>query len=37
MAIWLSATAGQNPLELSYLAPLLAGVTESRAADLKDC
>ncbi len=23
-ALWLSATAGQNPLELSYLAPLLA-------------
>jgi Type III restriction enzyme, res subunit len=36
MALWLSATAGQNPLELSYLAPLLAGVTGSRAADLKD-
>lgn len=36
MAIWLSATAGQNPLELSYLAPLLASVTGSRVADLKD-
>ncbi|MEO6419835.1 MAG: SNF2-related protein, partial [Polyangiaceae bacterium] len=35
-ALWLSATAGQNPLELSYLAPLLANVTGSRAADLKD-
>lgn len=35
-ALWLSATAGQNPLELSYLAPLLASVTGSRAADLKD-
>ncbi|MFO0669198.1 MAG: DEAD/DEAH box helicase [Polyangiaceae bacterium] len=34
--LWLSATAGQNPLELSYLAPLLASVTGSRAADLKD-
>jgi superfamily II DNA or RNA helicase len=34
--LWLSATAGQNPLELSYLAPLLANVTGSRAADLKD-
>ena len=34
--LWLSATAGQNPLELSYLAPLLAGVTGTRAADLKD-
>ncbi len=36
LAIWLSATAGQNPLELSYLAPLLASATGSRAADLKD-
>ncbi|MDO9018625.1 MAG: DEAD/DEAH box helicase [Deltaproteobacteria bacterium] len=35
-ALWLSATAGQNPLELSYLAPLLASLTGSRAADLKD-
>lgn len=34
--LWLSATAGQNPLELSYLAPLLASSTGSRAADLKD-
>ena len=34
--IWLSATAGQNPLELSYLAPLLAAHTGSRARDLKD-
>jgi hypothetical protein len=34
--LWLSATAGQNPLELSYLAPLLADVTGARAADLKD-
>ena len=34
--VWLSATAGQNPLELSYLAPLLSSVTGSRAADLKD-
>jgi hypothetical protein len=34
--LWLSATAGQNPLELSYLAPLLARVTGRRAADLKD-
>ena len=33
--LWLSATAGQNPLELSYLAPLLASVTGTRAADLK--
>ncbi|WP_437999576.1 DEAD/DEAH box helicase [Sorangium sp. So ce185] len=35
-ALWLSATAGQNPLELSYLAPLLASATGSRSADLKD-
>jgi hypothetical protein len=35
-AIWMSATAGQTPLELSYLAPLLANVTGSRASDLAD-
>ncbi|MEZ4399038.1 MAG: DEAD/DEAH box helicase [Kofleriaceae bacterium] len=34
--LWLSATAGQNPLELSYLAPLLASTTGARATDLKD-
>lgn len=34
--LWLSATAGQNPLDLSYLAPLLASATGSRASDLKD-
>ena len=34
--LWLSATAGQNPLELSYLAPLLARVTGASAKDLKD-
>jgi len=34
--LWLSATAGQNPLELSYLAPLLASTTGARASDLKD-
>ncbi|MBC7975099.1 MAG: DEAD/DEAH box helicase family protein, partial [Myxococcales bacterium] len=34
--LWLSATAGQNPLELSYLAPLLADATGARAKDLKD-
>ena len=34
--LWLSATAGQNPLELSYLAPLLARLTGARANDLKD-
>ena len=34
--LWLSATAGQNPLELSYLASLLASTTGARASDLKD-
>jgi superfamily II DNA or RNA helicase len=34
--LWLSATAGQNPLELSYLAPLLARTTGTSARDLKD-
>jgi len=34
--LWLSATAGQNPLELSYLASLLASVTGARATELKD-
>jgi superfamily II DNA or RNA helicase len=34
--LWLSATAGQNPLELSYLAPLLASVTGARTRDLGD-
>jgi superfamily II DNA or RNA helicase len=34
--LWLSATAGQNPLELSYLAPVLASATGARAKDLKD-
>jgi hypothetical protein len=34
--LWLSATAGQNPLELSYLAPLLARVTGEKASSLKD-
>ncbi|MFK7928638.1 MAG: SNF2-related protein [Myxococcota bacterium] len=34
--LWLSATAGQNPLELSYLAPILSESTGNRAADLKD-
>jgi hypothetical protein len=34
--LWLSATAGQNPLELSYLAPLLSEQTGSRATDLRD-
>lgn len=34
--LWLSATAGQNPLELSYLAPLLAQVTGDSAKNLAD-
>lgn len=34
--IWMSATAGQNPLELSYLSPLLAQVTGSTVASMKD-
>jgi hypothetical protein len=34
--LWLSATAGQNPLELSYLAPLLSARTGQKATDLKD-
>ena len=34
--LWLSATAGQNPLELSYLAPLLARITGDRPGELKD-
>jgi hypothetical protein len=32
----LSATAGQNPLELSYLAPLLAESTGWKVAEMKD-
>lgn len=35
-ALWLSATAGQNPLELSYLAPLLAATTGEKSSNLKD-
>lgn len=33
--LWLSATAGQNPLELSYLAPLLSEQTGAKVSDLK--
>jgi len=33
---WLSATAGQNPLELSYLSPLLARRTKDRPGNLRD-
>lgn len=32
--LWLSATAGQNPLELAYLAPLLAQVTGDKPSVL---
>lgn len=34
--IWASATAGQNPVELAYLAPLLTQVTKSRYSEFKD-
>lgn len=34
--IWLSATAGQDPLELAYLAPLFASATGEKLSDLKD-
>lgn len=34
--LYLSATAGQNPLELSYLAALIAKATGSSARSLKD-
>lgn len=34
--LWLSATAGQNPLELSYLAPLLARITKQSVTNMKD-
>lgn len=34
--LWMSATAGQNPTELSYLAPLLAQATGEKTAALKD-
>lgn len=33
--IWMSATAGQNPLELAYLAPLLGAVTGTKVRDLE--
>jgi hypothetical protein len=36
MIFWLSATAGQNPLELGYLAPILAKKTGDRALTTKD-
>lgn len=34
--LWMSATAGQNPLELAYLAPLLASRHGQTVRDLKD-
>lgn len=34
--LWLSATAGQNPLELSYLAPLLAQITKQSAKTMNE-
>lgn len=34
--VYLSATAGQNPLELSYLSPLLADATGSKVRELRD-
>lgn len=34
--LYLSATAGQNPLELSYLIPMLASVTGQRISEMED-
>lgn len=34
--LWLSATAGQNPLHLSYLAPILGAATGTTVGDLQD-
>ena len=34
--IWMSATAGQNPTELAYLAPLFAQLTGATKTELKD-
>lgn len=34
--LWLSATAGQNPLELSYLAPLLAKLTKQNVKNMTE-
>ncbi len=34
--VWASATAGEDPLKLAYLAPLLARVTRSKVTDLDD-
>jgi hypothetical protein len=32
--LWISATAGQNPLEMGYLAPLLSSRTGNKAVDV---
>jgi hypothetical protein len=34
--LYMSATAGQNPLELSYLAPLLAKITGQSVANMEE-
>ena len=34
--VWLSATAGQDPISISYLAPLLAQLAGDRVSDLKE-
>ncbi len=34
--LFLSATAGQNPLELSYLIPLLSSITGEKASSMDD-
>lgn len=34
--VWASATAGQTPLELAYLATLLAQITGARLSDMKE-
>jgi SNF2 family DNA or RNA helicase len=34
--LWLSATAGQNPLELSYLSPLLAKINKQTVKSMVD-
>ena len=35
-SVWLSATAGQNPLELSYLSPMLGHATGFKSKDFND-
>jgi len=34
--LWLSATAGQSPVELQYLAPLLASTTGNKLSEVND-